>query len=274
MKQFAEVSIENVKKYWNKRPCNIRHSPKELGTREYYDEVETRKYFVEPHIPEFAEFEKWKGKKVLEIGCGIGTDTINFARAGAIVTAVDLSDKSLELARIRAEIFDLDINFHQGDVENLSKVIPVDEYDLVYCFGVIHHTPHPEKAIDEMRNFMGRDSILKLMVYNRYSWKVLWVLMNYGKGQFWNLDKWIAKYSEAQTGCPVTYTYTTETIKELLRGFHISDIMIDHIFPYSISEYAKYRYNKVWYFRIMPKSTFRLLEKKLGWHLCVTAELA
>ena len=72
------TAIDKVKDYWNERPCNIRHSHKEVGTRQYFDEVEARKYFVEPHIPRFAEFESWQGKKVLEIGCGIGTDTINF----------------------------------------------------------------------------------------------------------------------------------------------------------------------------------------------------
>ena len=84
-------TVKDVKNYWNNRPCNIKHSKKEIGTKEYFNDVEYRKYFVEPHIPEFAEFDKWKGKKVLEIGCGIGTDSINFAKAGAILTCVELS---------------------------------------------------------------------------------------------------------------------------------------------------------------------------------------
>src|SRR5437870_2783064 len=96
---FRQVSIQEVQTYWNRRPCNILHSPKPLGTKEYFDEVEARKYFVEPHIPRFAQFEQWRGKRILEIGCGIGTDTVNFARHGAFVTAVDLSEKSLEIAR-------------------------------------------------------------------------------------------------------------------------------------------------------------------------------
>jgi hypothetical protein len=55
---FASVSIQDVRDYWNNRPCNIRHSTAEIGTQEYFDQVEARKYFVEPHIPGFAEFEK------------------------------------------------------------------------------------------------------------------------------------------------------------------------------------------------------------------------
>src|SRR6266545_8344146 len=120
---FAETSIAAVREYWNSRPCNIRHSTKPVGTREYFDEVEARKYMVESHIPRFADFERWKGKKVLEIGCGIGTDTINFARHGAQVTAVDLTEKSLEVARQRAKVFGLEdrIRFFQANAEKLSE---------------------------------------------------------------------------------------------------------------------------------------------------------
>src|SRR5688500_9343471 len=95
------ASIGDVRSYWDARPCNLRHSTAEVGTREYFDEVERRKYFVEPHIPPFAGFELWRGKKVLEIGCGLGTDAVNFARHGAHYTGVELSAASLELARKR-----------------------------------------------------------------------------------------------------------------------------------------------------------------------------
>src|SRR5678815_6183724 len=99
MSYFRDVPIANVREFWNRRPCNIRHSSRPIGEREYSDEVEARKYCVEPHIPGFAAFRRWSGKRVLEVGCGIGTDTINFARAVATVTAVDVSTESLSLAR-------------------------------------------------------------------------------------------------------------------------------------------------------------------------------
>ena len=270
---FESVSTEDVKKFWDQRPCNIKHSPSEIGTKQYFDEVEARKYFVEPHIPKFAEFEKWKGKKVLEIGCGIGTDTINFARAGAIVTAIEISQKTLDIAIQRAKVYGLQerIKFYCGNAEELSSFVPAEPYDLIYSFGVIHHTPHPEKIIDQLKHYIHSGSTIKLMVYHRYSWKVLWILLTYGKGAFWKLDKLIAKYSEAQTGCPVTYAYSRKDISNLLKGFRIISTEIEHIFPYKIPDYVKYQYKKVWYFRYLSQPIFRWLEKHFGWHLCVTA---
>src|SRR5262252_3555126 len=141
---FADVPIERVRAFWNERPCNVRHSPKPVGSREYFEEVEHRRYFVEPHIPGFAEFPRWAGRRVLEIGCGIGTETIAFARAGAYVTALELSDASAEVARKRAEVYALQdrITIHIGNAEALPQIVPPTAFDLVYAFGVIHHSPH------------------------------------------------------------------------------------------------------------------------------------
>lgn len=272
---FTDVSIQKVRDYWNARPCNIHHSIAEIGTEEYFKQVEARKYFVEPHIPLFAEFEKWRGKKVLEIGCGIGTDTINFARAGADVTAVDLSMESIKLAKKRAEVFGLSnrIEFYEANAEHLSDFIPAMRYDLVYSFGVIHHSPNPEKIIEQVRaNFVHSYSKLKLMVYYRYSWKVLCILLQ-ENGRFWKLDDIIAKHSEAQTGCPITYSYTKNSVKNLIGdAFEIENIFVDHIFPYEIPKYVMYEYEKEWYFRRLPLTVFRAFEKQFGWHLCLTAK--
>ena len=263
MKTSKLPDIQTVQAYWNARPCNIRHSPKPRGTKEYFDEVEKRKYFVEPHIPSFAQFDKWKGKKVLEVGCGIGTDTINFARAGAFVTAVDLSDDSLSLARERAKVFGLDqqIRFYQGNAEELGTVVPVESFDLVYSFGVIHHTPNPSNAIAQLRRYMTASSELRLMLYAKNSWKNIMIEMG--------LDQ-----PEAQSGCPVAFTYTEDEVKDLLQGFTVFELKQDHIFPFVVEKYVKYEYEIVPWFASMPKNMFAALEKKLGWHMLVTARLS
>ena len=273
---FGDKSIEQVREYWNRRPCNLRHSPEAVGTRAYFDQVEARKYLVEPHIPGFAQHNRWAGKRVLEVGCGLGTDTMNFARAGAQVTAVDLSTASLELARKRAEVFGLQdrIRFVEANAERLSEFVEPAEYDLVYSFGVIHHTPHPERALDQIRKyFTGPQTTLKMMVYYRWSWKVFAILLKEAHGQFWKLDEAIARNSEAQTGCPVTYSYTKKSLRQWLEhsGFAVEDMFVDHIFPYRIADYTQYRYVKEFPFNVLPDGATRALERRLGWHLCVTA---
>ncbi len=274
-KFFQETPIERVKQFWNQRPCNIRHSSMPVGTKEFFDEVEARKYFVEPHIPHFAQFKRWRDKKVLEIGCGIGTDTINFARHGAYVTAVELSEQSLDIARQRAEIYGLHdrIRFYLGNAEELSHFVPIEPYDLIYSFGVIHHTPKPEQVIKQIRHYVLSGSVVKIMVYHRYSWKVFGILLTHGKGAFWRLPELIAQCSEAQMGCPITYTFKRKEARDLLQryGFQVAEMWVDHIFPYCIPDYVQYHYVRHGIFRWMPQPLFRLLERHFGWHLCVTA---
>jgi 2-polyprenyl-3-methyl-5-hydroxy-6-metoxy-1,4-benzoquinol methylase len=268
-------SIADVRRYWDDRPCNIRHSPKPIGSREYFDEVEARKYFVEPHIPGFAEFERWKGKRVLEVGCGIGTDSINFARAGAELTAVDLSGESLHVAKQRATVMGVEdrIEFVQANAEELTSAVSGGEYDLIYSFGVIHHTPRPEAALAEMRKLAAPGGTLKVMVYHRRSWKVLWILAAEGHGRFWDAEELITEYSEAQTGCPVTYSYSRSEGRELVEParFQVTEVSVDHVFPYRVRDYVEYRYVKEPYFRWMPEPLFRAFERRFGWHLMITA---
>ena len=254
------TTINEVKKFWDDRPCNIRHSSKELGTIEYFDEVSKKKFHVEPHILDFTTFPEWKGKKVLEIGCGLATVGINFALNGASYTGVELSDESLKIARQRFDVYGTDGRFFSGNAEHLSTYVPVETYDLIYSFGVIHHSPHPEKIISEIKKYMNKDSTLKIMLYAKDSWK------NY------MIDAGLDQ-PEAQYGCPIANTYTKDEVVELLDGYDIISIEQDHIFPYQIEPYKKGEYIKQPWFESMPDEMFRSLEKNLGWHLLITAKL-
>jgi SAM-dependent methyltransferase len=265
-------TLDRVREYWDRRPCNIRHSALEVGTKDYFDEVEARKYFVEPHIPEFAQFERWKGKKVLEIGCGIGTDTVNFARAGAEVTAIDLSGRSVELCRQRLAAYGLSADLYVGNAEQLTSIVPPQPYDLIYSFGVIHHTPSPAAVIEQIRSYVKSDTELRIMLYSKWSWKVIWIVLTYGHGAFWRWRALVRQNSEAETGCPVTYVYSFADVGRLLKGFRVTEIWKDHIFPYRVQQYIQYQYVREWYFRWMPRSLFHRLEKVLGWHTMAVAE--
>jgi SAM-dependent methyltransferase len=109
-------SIETVQTYWNNRPCNIKHSNKQIGSIEYFNEVEERKYLVEPHIPLFANFDNWRGKKVLEIGCGTGQLGSRFLDAGFQYQGLDISAEMLAFAR---ENVPEDL-LHQQDMRNIQ----------------------------------------------------------------------------------------------------------------------------------------------------------
>ena len=155
------ATIEDVRKYWDERPCNVRHSDKQKGTREYFDEVEAKRYAAEPHIVSWVDFPYWKGKKVLEVGCGMATEGINFVRSGAQYTGTDLSQESIDLAFSRFVSYNMEGQLYKGNAEELSSVVPVEPYDLIYSFGVIHHSPEPKKILSEIKKKSTWQSIAK-----------------------------------------------------------------------------------------------------------------
>ena len=201
------VTIEQVRDYWNNRPCNLRHSRSPVGTREYFDEVEARRYANEPHNYTFPEFDRWRGKRVLEIGCGIGTDAVNFARAGANYTGIDLSLESIKLAKQRFEVFELNGEFFEANAEELNDVFdPHEKFDLIYSFGVIHHAPRPERVVAHLPKLLQDDGECRVMLYAKNSWKNMLIEANWDQ-------------PEAQDNCPQAVTYTKQEARELFKAF-------------------------------------------------------
>lgn len=254
------VSLKEVQDYWDQRPCNVRHSPLPMGTREYFDQVEERKYRVEPHIPRFADFPRWRGKRVLEIGCGIGTDAANFARNGANYTGVELSRESLDLTQRRFEVFGLDGEFLLGDAEEAVGRLPSDSFDLVYSFGVLHHTPNYNAILSQIWRVLRRGGELRMMVYASYSFKAAMIAAG--------IDQ-----PEAQDHCPLALTFSQQEVIALLEAhqFTVVEIHQDHIFPYELTSYLGYEYELLPWVQAMKPEVFAAMERHLGWHTLVTA---
>jgi len=159
---------DRVRAFWQANPCGVKFADAAPGTRRFFELVEAHRYTKEWHIPEAAGFAIARGAKVLEIGCGLGTDGAQFAEAGADYTGVDLTEAAVELARKRFELYELPGQFETADAENLD--FADESFDLVYSHGVLHHTPDTQKAIDEVHRVLRPRGRAVVMLYHRDSY--------------------------------------------------------------------------------------------------------
>jgi len=251
---------EKIRAYWDRQPCNIKHSQQELGTVEYFEEVTAKRYRVEPHILDFAGFHKWQGKRVLEIGCGIGTDAEQFVRHGAEYVGIDISKESISLSLQRFKVLDLHGRFFNIDLLDDSIVkTELGQFDLVYSYGVLHHSPNIQKHIEEIYNLVKPGGEFRFMVYAKNSWK--YAMIQKGLDQF-----------EAQAECPYAEAFTHDEIVKLLEPFFkIERIRQDHCFMYNVPKYKQGQYELEPWFEAMPATMKEAVKEYLGWHLLVKA---
>lgn len=166
--EAGDVSTDSARSgFWTENQPGFRFTDAVPGTPEFFAEVEAHRYALEPAIPELARFGDWRDRDVLEAGCGIATDGINFARSGARYTGVDFSDSAVELARRRFELESMDGQIVQASIADL----PVEDasQDLVYSNGVIHHLPETEDVVAEIHRVLRPGGVARVMVYHRDS---------------------------------------------------------------------------------------------------------
>ncbi len=212
----SEFLKRQVQQYWDEQPCDTQGVLFPEGSLEFFEKIEDERYKGQAFIHSFAQFTRWYGKKVLEIGCGCGTDLLQFARAGAEVYGIDLSKHSVELARKRFNLYGLKAEVNDGDGENLP--FHAEQFDLVYSWGVLHHTPNPPKAVMEIYRVLKRGGLIKAMVYRRFSGMGLRLYLQYGllKGKpFASLSELLSKHQES----PGTKAFTIKEVKELFSPF-------------------------------------------------------
>src|SRR6266487_1832101 len=162
------MTITEVRGFWNTNPCQSDLSS-EQDRRRYFQDLAKRRYQGrEWHVPVVAQFTAFDGKDVLEVGCGIATDGFEFAKNGARYVGVDLTPRSIELAKERFRLFGVPGRF---EVSNAEERLPFldNSFDHVYSFGVIHHSPAPEKIVREIYRVLRPGGTLTVMLYNRSS---------------------------------------------------------------------------------------------------------
>jgi 2-polyprenyl-3-methyl-5-hydroxy-6-metoxy-1,4-benzoquinol methylase len=252
--------LDRIVHYWDAQPCNVKHSTSEAGTEQYWNEVTERRYFVEPHLRDLAGFHQWQGKRVLEIGCGIGSDAEQFARHGAEYVGIDLSSQSIEMAKQRFELFGLDGEFYVMDGADTKKITALGSFDLVYSCGVLHHYPNVSQVIDNIHSVLNNEGEFRFLVYAHNSWK--YAMIQKGLDQF-----------EAQAGCPYAKAYTKEEIYDLVQDkFEVLRIRQAHCFMYNVEKYRKGEYELEPWFAFMPEEMRTAIREYLGWHLLVKAK--
>jgi ubiquinone/menaquinone biosynthesis C-methylase UbiE len=165
-----QVSKHEVADFWDDNPCGSFASTEPRGEKRFYEDVAKFRYAVQPFMRPLIGFHTYPGKRVLEVGCGLGTDLLQFSLAGSSVVGVDLSANSVALASKHLNVFGAQGSLLASDAEHLP--FADESFDVVYSFGVLHHTPNTSSAIDECWRVLKPGGRFILMLYNRNSWQV------------------------------------------------------------------------------------------------------
>lgn len=204
-----------VYRHWNDAPCGTREIPAE-DRRRFFADLERERYELEPYIRDFARFEEGRGRRVLEIGVGAGTDFVQWVRAGADATGVDLTDAGVALTRERLALEGLQARVEVADAEALPFADA--SFDLVYSYGVLHHSPDTPRAIAEVRRVLRPGGRARIMMYHHPSWTglMLWGVHCLARGRPWQSPRW-AMFHHLES--PGTKAYTVAEAEALFVGF-------------------------------------------------------
>jgi SAM-dependent methyltransferase len=260
---------QRARDQWGTDPCGaVYGQERQFGTREFFDDVERHRYEeYAPWMPTVMEFDNFAGKRLVEIGCGMGTDLMQFARGGAVCTGIDLTPRSIEISRHRFELYDMPGDFLLADAECL----PFDDnnFDVYYSNGVLHHTPDTLAAIREAHRVLMPGGIAKVMLYHRSSWGY-WIELMMRQGiihreLFKGLtpSDIMSKYVEFNDGGgrPLVKAYTRREARTLFSIFSDVRIEVDQLIRPEL------------YFigGVLPERVFDAMKRSIGWNVIITA---
>jgi SAM-dependent methyltransferase len=244
-------TTEDVRTYWNRHIHDLEITTHPVGSPGFFADLDQYHFEKLHHLLRLVDFDGYRGRRVLDVGCGAGTDLARFAKGGAIVTGVDISAAAIALARQNFEQQGLAGEFHEADGERLP--FPDDTFDLVFAHGVVQYTPGSQALVDECRRVLKPGGEAVFQVYNRVSWL--------------NALSKLMKVPLEHEDAPVLRKYSIGEFRALLRGFRDVRIVAER-FP------VKSRLHKGWKglaFNTFFVGTFNALPRRVvqrfGWHL-------
>jgi ubiquinone/menaquinone biosynthesis C-methylase UbiE len=247
---------EEVRGFWETTPCGT--DARIVGgagplTKEWFELVETYRYAQEPMIHAVAQFTRHRGKHLLEVGVGAGTDHLQWARAGAVCHGVDLTDAAIETTRARLALYGFESSLRRTNAEKLP--FPDASFDLVYSWGVIHHAEQPERVIAEIRRVLKPGGQFIGMLYARRSLVALRFWLKYAllAGKPWRSAAEVLWNHMESKG---TRAYTAGELRDLFNGFARVDTA-SYLTPYDTAR--------------IPGWAASLLPQSAGWFLAVRA---
>jgi ubiquinone/menaquinone biosynthesis C-methylase UbiE len=258
-----------AREQWDQDPCGALYGKEhEFGTREFFDTVERHRYTeYAPWMPAIMGFADFPGARLLEIGCGMGSDLLQFARGGAVCTGVDLTPRSIEVSRHRFELYGERADFLLSDGEHLP--FSNESFDVVYSNGVLHHTPDTAGAIREVHRVLRRGGIAKVMLYHKNSfayWGEMILRRGILGGEFLRgrspeeiMSRWV-EYSE-HGARPLVKAYSRKQARKLFSMF--SDVKIE------VEQMT--REDLHFLSRLVSKNLFTRLSRNIGWNVIITA---
>jgi ubiquinone/menaquinone biosynthesis C-methylase UbiE len=251
-KPDPDVTVDNVKDFWESHVNNEYYTSEARASDAYFDEIESRRYNAHYNLVDLFDSLRGtgNGKKLLEVGCGIGVDSIQLAKCGFDVTAVDLTENALLVAKEFAARRGVSIDFRLANAEKLE--FPDAEFDAVYSFGVLHHTPDIVAAVGEVRRVLEPGGTAYVMLYHRDS--------------LVNLVHRVLRLpyespKDRDDECPVVYTFSRKGVRELFGDFSSVDVHAAYPFTYGFGPLCTK----------LPVSVRRPLGRAIGWHLMIQA---
>jgi ubiquinone/menaquinone biosynthesis C-methylase UbiE len=264
---------KHVRDHWEEESCGIRYGDSQ-DRLTWFRQVADNRYKLEPYISSFARFPEAQGKWVLEIGVGAGTDFMQWCRQAQHATGIDLTDAGIALTRERLLLEGVPesrFSLRTADAEALP--FPNNSFDIVYSWGVLHHTPRTDVAYNEVHRVLRPGGTMRTMIYHVPSWTglMLWIIHGLGRGRIGlGLKDVIYRHLES----PGTKAYTFDEAKDLVEAAGFGDVHVtSRLGPGDLLQIKPSKRYQGFFARlawaVYPRFLVRLLGDRFGLYLLV-----